>query len=180
MITKLKNPFSRQYEDVKDLFTGSMVSWTNNMSGGKYGDPKSVKVGHEFIPFLSHALLTRPEMYGFSVQSSEFLPMVVNLLMEILALNGKTPVKCFHRINANVTFPTEKMIPSEPHVDHQFPHENMLIYLTDKGGATVVGDEVYEPKEDDIICFPGQSLHYIHPPKTGGRVIIVATYELVN
>ena len=75
MITKLKNPFSRQYEDVKDLFTSSMIQWTNNRSGGSYADENCVDDGHEFIPFLSHALLTRPEMYGFSVQNSQFLPM---------------------------------------------------------------------------------------------------------
>lgn len=179
MITKLQNPKSRLYYDVKDLFTGGMVRWHHNLSAGKDNPPVCQEKGHDFMPYLSHPLLIRPEMYGFSMQASDYLPMVVNLLMEILTLNNKVPVRCFHRINVNLTFPTESGLPSETHKDHEFEHENMLIYLTDNGGSTVVENEIYEPREDDIICFPGLN-HYMYPPKTGGRVIIVATYETVN
>ena len=179
-IQKLNNPLSRRYFDVKDLFCGSMIPWTHNSSGGKDAGVECEVEGHDFMPFLSHAMLIRPEMYGYPVQASNLLPMVMDLIAEIIEYNQLGPLKAVHRVNANLVFPTEKMRPSEPHVDHQFPHKNLLMYLTDQGGNTVVGDEIYVPQEDDIITFDGSLVHYMHPPKTGGRVVIIATYETVN
>ena len=61
------------------------------------------------------------------------------------------------------------------HVDHDFPHKNLLIYLTDAGGKTIVGNESHDPKEDDIIMFPGL-MHCIETSHTKDRVVLVVTF----
>jgi len=84
-----------------------------------------------------------------------------------------------YRINANAVHPVESNILTVPHNDHEFPHKNMLIYLTNTGGDTIVFDEGgkkhhFTPVEDDIVVFEG--LHCMVPPKSGRRVVLVATY----
>ena len=68
-----------------------------------------------------------------------------------------------------------------PHIDHSFPHKNLIIYLNDPaGGDTVLVDKDYKeidrhhPKEDDIISFEG--IHYQKMPKEGRRIVLVVTY----
>ena len=62
---------------------------------------------------------------------------------------------------------------SEPHLDHNFPHYNLLVYLTNSGGETFVENEVYSPKEDDVIIFTGK--HYMKRPSDDRRVVLIAT-----
>ena len=76
---------------------------------------------------------------------------------------------------------------TRPHVDHKFPHTNMLIYLTDAGGKTIVEDIskreestfslslAHDPKEDDVVTFGGQ-YHCHELPKEKPRLVIVTTY----
>ena len=61
-----------------------------------------------------------------------------------------------------------------PHVAHTFPHKNLIVYLNDAGGKTFVGDEVHDPKEDDVVIFSG--IHNNERPKNTRRVVLVATY----
>ena len=53
--------------------------------------------------------------------------------------------------------------------------ENLLIYLTNAGGKTVVGDEYHDPREDDVITFGGDE-HYHYTPEKERRIVIVATF----
>ena len=63
---------------------------------------------------------------------------------------------------------------SEPHVDHEFPHTNLLIHLTNVGGATVVEGQRLEADEDKVVVFSGE--HYAEFPMAGRRVVLVATF----
>ena len=63
---------------------------------------------------------------------------------------------------------------TQPHMDHEFPHKNMLIYLTDAGGSTIVEGEEFAPEEDDVIIFEGMHWHKL--PKKERRVVLVMTY----
>ena len=61
-----------------------------------------------------------------------------------------------YRANANMTIPSEtgKSLIGPPHTDHECPHKNLLIYLTDgNGGPTIAGDEKYFGQEDEVILF---------------------------
>ena len=62
---------------------------------------------------------------------------------------------------------------SQPHEDHDFPHHNLIVYLTDTGGETFVENESHDPKEDDVILFTGE--HYMKRPVKDRRIILVAT-----
>ena len=84
----------------------------------------------------------------------------------------------FLRSSANCNHAEGGIQLSEPHVDHDFPHWNMIVYLEGDGSTFVEGEE-YVPKEDDIILFKGE--HYMQRPSKGRRVILVSTiYEINN
>ena len=76
----------------------------------------------------------------------------------------------------------KKKLPSPLHVDHNFPHKNMLVYLTDpQGGSTIVEDEdtnrkEYLAKEDNVLLFDGQSAHCARPPSKDVRIVLVFTF----
>ena len=79
-------------------------------------------------------------------------------------------------MNANAVYPTEKNLPSPVHVDHEFPHKNLLIYLTDpQGGTTIVEGKEYLAKEYDVILFDGKP-HCARPPSKDIRIVLVFTF----
>ena len=174
MINRLKNPRFYYYQQMKELFTGPNLSWSYSQDLQFEQPPE----GHQRMPFMSHNILIRPEHIGYPTKASPYFNMVCFALKEILEFND-IKIKGLYRINANLTFPTAPLLPSIPHVDHDFPHENILIYLNDTGGDTVVDGEHYSPHEDDVITFGGEK-HYMYPPEKGGRIVIVATYETFN
>ena len=174
MINKLKNPRFYSYQQMKELFTGPNLSWSYSQDLQFEQPPE----GHQRMPFMSHNVLIRPEHIGYPTKASPYFNMVCFALKEILEFND-VKIKGLYRINANLTFPTAPLLPSIPHVDHDFSHENILIYLNDTGGDTVVNGEHYSPNEDDVITFGGEK-HYMYPPERGGRIVIVATYETFN
>lgn len=171
MINKLKNPGFYSYQQVKELFNGPNLDWSFSRDLQFTESPE----GHQKMPFLSHKILVRPEHIGYPTIASPYFNMVCFALKEILEFN-QIKVKGLYRVNANLTFPTAPLLPSIPHVDHDFPHENMLIYLNSTGGDTVVSGEHYSPTEDDVITFGGEE-HYMYPPENGARIVLVTTYE---
>ena len=59
------------------------------------------------------------------------------------------------------------------HVDHPFPHDNIIIYFSNEGKTILENDE-HDPKEDDVIIFPGLP-HCQELPKNDMRLVLVAT-----
>ena len=57
--------------------------------------------------------------------------------------------------------------------DHTFPHDNIIIYFSNEG-KTIVGNDEHDPKEDDVIMFPGLP-HCQELPKNDMRLVLVAT-----
>ena len=76
-------------------------------------------------------------------------------------------------MNANCTLPSDTAEFSSPHIDHDIPHLNFLLYLTANGGSTFVEGEEHKPEEDQAILFSGN--HYIQLPKRGRRIVLIAT-----
>ena len=132
------------------------------------------------LAFYSHGFLQGPSPMHkwYPNPNSEYLPYVEPFLAQIFNLNNISH-HCVYRINANAVHPVEGNVLTVPHYDHEFPHKNLIVYLTDVGGDTIAFDDkgkkhVFSPKEDDIVVFEG--LHCMVPPKKGRRVIIVVTY----
>ena len=177
MFTRLETPDTGDYTSFKELVLGPYFGWSYNNKATPFMD--NVK-GHHDLSFYSHAFLHGPsERHGlFSKANSEWLPNVESVIQQIFELNN-LKVDVVYRINANAVQPVEGNVLTVPHTDHEFPHKNMLIYLTNTGGDTIVFDEGgkkhhFTPVEDDIVVFEG--LHCMVPPKKGRREVIVVTY----
>lgn len=188
MIQQLKNSKSKLYTEVKKLVLGSDMAWfyqsastydtfIKNNSRSKIDDYSIID-----MPFYSHVLLRRAESIDYRTKicsdywESGFLP----LLKEIIAEND-LKVEMFTRANVNCVEPNSKNVVSEPHYDHTFKHNNLIIYFNDAGGATLLVNEndftitdTFEPTEDSIITFSG--FHSMKPSKTKRRIILIATY----
>ena len=78
------------------------------------------------------------------------------------------------RLSVNSTSPLKGVKKTLWHEDHTFPHKNILVYLTNSGGKTIVEREEFDPREDDIIVFSGMHQHLT--PAKERRVVIVGTF----
>ena len=140
---------------------------------------KSGKFGT--FSMFHHQFLKRPGTPDTQTNSRLFYPVsteddtkgINQLLCEIFQFNN-IKLNVIYRIGANSVFPEKTIISSLPHVDHEFPHKNLLIYLTDSGGDTFVEGEPFRPKEDNIISYEG--MHWHETPKDKRRVVLVVTY----
>tara|TARA_Y100000114_G_C11612304_1_gene255680 strand:+ start:137 stop:634 length:498 start_codon:yes stop_codon:yes gene_type:complete len=159
-INILSNPCSVAYSHIKSVFLSKNFSWN-------YYDSE---VG---VPYYGHILLNRPETNRYSSVLSEYLEPVVFVVDEILKHNNFTNNYFYLRSAVNCTNADGTLRQSEKHLDHSFPHKNILLYLTDTGGKTFVEDEYHDPREDDVIIFSGN--HWSELPKIGRRVVIVNT-----
>lgn len=134
----------------------------------------------EDFPFFGHSVVKSPGNPNlFSTISSSYSDLCNNILFEIFSENN-IEVNCVIRVNLNMTIPVVcNSISSHPHYDHKFDHKNLLVYLNDSDGDTVVYDENkneyrYSPKEDSALIFCGK--HYQFLPTYNRRVVLVSTF----
>ena len=168
----LKNPKTDTYKNFKNLVLSADFSWFR-MAHTAFEDHQE---GHEDFPFLSHKFLTRPLDYClYSKVNSQYIDEMERVFREIAFANNIDP-QVIYRMNANAVYPTENNLPSPLHVDHDFPHNNMIIYLTDpQGGSTMVEGKEYMASEDDVLIFDGNS-HCARPPRKDVRIVLVITF----
>ncbi len=184
MFNKLKTPDTEEYKELKGLILSPMFSWHVNDQATAFLDPTK---GYSDLWFYSHSFLhgpnhpdnPRPDHNKYPKVNSNYMDLMDIVVDQIFELN-RVRCHCIYRINANSVYPQMKGgILTQPHVDHQFPHKNLLVYLTDAGGDTICFDKEgkkhhYTPSEDDIVEFQG--LHCMQPPPDKRRVVIVMTY----
>lgn len=179
ILSKLKNPKSDIYYQIKEFVLSGDFPWfykqDTHVILGDVGDYQSP-------PFYSHQLLGRPgskDLPGkmYPEKTSNYFDNFYPFLEQVVSEND-LQVSTFLRFNVNCVHPQDDKRLTVPHVDHQFPHMNLLVYLTDAGGETVLmeGDEsvAFHPAEDDIILFQG--LHCMRPPEEKRRIVLVATF----
>ena len=196
IITQLKNPKTDQYNQLKNYILSNNFPWYHQQellidkhikhktSPYILLDLENDKQYHN-VPYFSHAILMRPtENEKYSKVNSKDILQFQTVLNEIFNFNN-LELKCLFRINVNLITPKNEVQVIPPHCDHPWPHKNMIIYLTDAGGKTLVETEYksssyeyHDPKEDDITIFSGYPER--HCADWGSveinRVIIVATY----
>lgn len=179
MLTSLINPKTPAYQVLKDLIHGETFSWFYLSQMTK---AKSTEYGN--YGFYSHTFLERPwnnMQKLFPEVRCGLMEHVQQVIVEIAAANGMQ-INCLLRVNANCVEPVQEPRLTTPHYDHDFPHQNLLIYLDSAGGETVVFGEsqklseaqVHTPSEDDVILFSG--LHCYRPSSTSRRKVLVATF----
>jgi len=172
LIEHLHNPKTDLYLEFKNFVLSRDFTW--------YYYPSSITDVDDLksnVSFYNHTFLIRPEFTENKIPTPncEYLNIVSRLFLEILEFNN-VKINYFLRINANCVHPLEKIVSTVPHIDHQFPeHKNAIIYLTNAGGSTVVQDEIFNPKEDDVIVFGGE-MHNIQTPEKDRRIVLVATF----
>ena len=179
MFSKLETQDTPEYSDFKKLVMSANFGWSYNSMATGYSKYVAGN-GYSDLAFYSHSFLHGPSpSHGlYSKVNSEHIDLAEIFLDQIFSLNN-LKVEVVYRINANAVHAVESNILTVPHNDHEFPHKNMLIYLTNTGGDTIVFDEGgkkhhFTPVEDDIVVFEG--LHCMVPPKSGRRVVLVAPY----
>ena len=97
---------------------------------------------------------------------------------------NKIDFASYLRISLNCVHAEDEVYNSLPHIDHQYPHGNVIMYFTDSGGKTFCESksagvyDYHDPSEDDIILFSGK--HYMQSPIKGRRVILVTTILPLN
>ena len=163
-IIQLKNPRTELYNEFKSLIKRYDFNWNYYPRTDEYGTPS----------MLSHSFIGRPKLeMKYPHTLSDGVQFAHDVCEEILKYNDIT-VQCYYRINLNMVLPQEGNQQTPVHVDHSFPHNNMIVYFTD-GGKTMLENDEHDPKEDDVIIFPGVD-HCHELPKNNSRVVLVATY----
>ena len=161
MFNKLKTPDTEEYKELKGLILSPMFSWHVNDQATAFLDPTK---GYSDLWFYSHSFLhgpnhpdnPRPDHNKYPKVNSNYMDLMDIVVDQIFELN-RVRCHCIYRINANSVYPQMKGgILTQPHVDHQFPHKNLLVYLTDSGVDTICFDDEgkkhhYTPSEDDIV-----------------------------
>lgn len=157
----MKNPLTDNYLSLKSLVLSSNFPWY------------FCRNADDDFDFHGHSFIERPESgLRLPVIKSNDFDLCYTVFMEILEYN-EVSVNTFYRMGANAVSPSSGRNPVE-HVDHEFPHKNLLVYLTDAGGATIVEGKRYDPQEDSVLLFTGR--HYHEFPKERRRVVLVATF----
>ena len=171
------NHLHNAYSELKNLVTGEDFPWfwVADAVRGQYSKGQT-NVNN--FPFFSHVFLDRPgDNKSYPVVVSNIMDLVEGVFLEVCQAKNISPM-VLYRANANMTLPTisGNPQPSPLHKDHDFPHRNMLVYLTDcNGGPTMVlGEEDFYGKEDDVYLFEG--LHQHKLPTSNRRVVLVYTF----
>ena len=172
MLKLLSNPKSPHYLGFKNWVLSGEFAWYYN----EYGGVQTSKGLDSNVPFYTRTFIRRPEIKSFPSIDSKIdlsqVDKVVKVITEIFEYNNLSFYSLL-RLSVNAIHPKNEIITTPTHVDHNFPHQNFIIYLTDAGGSTFIEGKEHNPKEDDIIYFTGE--HYLKTPAEKRRVILVAT-----
>jgi|TARA_B100000427_G_C15215819_1_gene466711 hypothetical protein len=161
-IIQLNNPRTETYNEFKRIIRRLDFNWNYYPRTDETSTPA----------MLSHAFIKRPNELRYPTVHCDGANFVHDVVQEILNHND-IRLDCIYRLNLNMVFPEEGNRRTPEHVDHLFPHDNIIIYFSSEG-KTIVGNDEHDPKEDDVIMFPGLP-HCQELPKNDMRLVLVAT-----
>ena len=161
-ITQLKNPRTELYNEFKDIIRRLDFNWNYYPRTDETSTPA----------MLSHAFIKRPNELRYPTVHCDGANFAHDVVQEILNHNDII-LHCIYRLNLNMVFPQAGNQQTPVHVDHPFPHDNIIIYFSNEGKTILENDE-HDPKEDDVIIFPGLP-HCQELPKNDMRLVLVAT-----
>ena len=161
-IIQLKNPRTSTYNEFKRVIKRDDFNWNYYPRSDKDATPA----------MLSHCFIKRPEQIKYPTVQCEGAKFAHDVVQEILNHNDII-LQCIYRLNLNMVFPQAGNQQTPVHVDHPFPHDNIIIYFSNEGKTILENDE-HDPKEDDVIMFPGLP-HCQELPKNNMRLVLVAT-----
>ncbi len=112
--------------------------------------------------------------------ASQQLAMEASMIVQDILKANRIKLNMIFRMHLNAVDPQPDGVRTGwPHTDHEYPHYNLLLYLTDAGGDTFIMQDDYKydnytPNEDDCVIFEG--VHFHETPKEKRRVVFVCTY----
>ena len=167
MIQKLDNPLTSDYIDLKNFILSIDFPWFRLPN-------TTLNIKDDGISFFTHTFLERPESnIGYSRANSPYIDGCLKVLHQIVSFND-VEFNYFIRASVNLVSPCLTVKKTLEHCDHQFPHKNILIYLSETDGDTVVDGENFSPQEDCGIIFTGK--HYHYTPTDKDRIVLVGTF----
>ena len=161
-IIQLNNPRTETYNEFKRIIRRLDFNWNYYPRTDESSTPA----------MLSHAFIKRPNELRYPTVHCDGAMFAHDVVQEILNHNDIV-LQCIYRLNLNMVFPQAGNQQTPVHVDHPFPHDNIIIYFSNEGKTILENDE-HDPKEDDVIIFPGLS-HCMELPKNDMRLVLVAT-----
>lgn len=158
-----------------------------------------------FSSFFGHTIQDRVEdnwgYFKINLIPSLYFP-ILNLLFDVARQNG---IENFGigRCAVNASFASDKFPPI--HVDHEFPHIQMVMYLNDSDGDTILYEKKFgeessdvsacnlsgeresmpiitkvSPKKNRILLFDGSHYHSMYNPTKNLRYTLVANFYDYN
>lgn len=176
----------KNHEEFIETALGSSIAFYREASGGPLSKP-----------YFGHCIMDRiedSEGYIATPRSRLFFP-ALNLIKEI-CISENIQFKELGRCYINVSHPDgSNGLACGAHVDHTYPHIQMLAYLNDSDGNTILYDkqadynndpspytEIPEkklieisPKKYKVVLFDGSLYHTAHLPTNSERTVLVAT-----
>ena len=182
MITELKNPLTEDYKNLKNLVLSNKFPWY-------YCDKTVYGTDEDDMSMFYHCLLGRPvhEIDGEKVpalprSASSYFEEFYYIFKNILDFNN-IDFEVIYRMNINLTL-YSKLEQSIPHVDGNFQHKVVIVYLNNftKGRTIVLGEDKQKfysnPKEDSVIMFDGAFTHYQECPDIEEkRLVMVVNFQ---
>ena len=169
MITILENPLGEKYQAFKSTVLSSDFPVYANTLG--IGDAS----GREDT-YYSHTFIRRPEDLGYTTAHSGQTCMAMGMIDEILSHNN-IEYHMIYRLNLNLNHHYQRFW-YQWHIDHEFPHTNLVIYLNEfeEGMIEVKGSDPYKPKENDVVMFDGLEHRWGPTPVGQMRAAVVCTF----
>jgi hypothetical protein len=138
-------------------------------------------------PFFSHVLANRVRDNHDNVDiNSDYFYFFENIVKRFCIKNDIKYNKAY-RASLNLTYHSDKEFHGNPHIDHEFEHNSVIMYLNKTSGNTVLFDRQgknkliitseVEPEAGKILLFDGLTYHSIRPCGINEtRVICVFTF----
>ena len=132
--------------------------------------------------YMGHGVMQRIEYTNMipKPESIMFFP-IVNMLKQ-LCQDYNFKFNIMNRSCVNWTYPNQNKddLFSNWHTDHEYPHTQVIWYLNDVDGDTLlnINNEIVNvtPKKDRILVFDGLIPHNVIRPKTDMRKVLITTF----
>ena len=161
-----KTFLSEKQKNFIDSFSFMPFYWRANAAAEDDG-------GHHFI----HYIINKDKgYYNKHNNQNEFFEILKSFSKE-----QNIKIKEIFRCALNITFFNGKIDKVPVHTDHIYKHKQLLIYLDDSFGDTVVLDKknkplkIIKPERFKGVCFDNLP-HYHYFPINGVRKVIVYTF----
>ena len=161
----------------KNVFTKDHKKFLNNIFKFErnpfYWADSAVKKGDKSFHFVHHAIYD-------SGKDNSSLAKPLRLLLQEISSKINHSYDHIYRCALNITFCNGYTKKCPPHKDHVFKHKQILIYLNNSDGDTIVLDKKgkelkrVKPEAYKIFVFD-DSKHYYYFPKKGVRKVLVYT-----